>query len=270
MEEVTPAIISEESFRAANAELDRPKVRTGRAKHEYLMRNHAYCAICGKPLVGHCLSRRFRYYQCSSARPCENHGKVCRARYVRADALEAKVWNEIRKVLSDPGAILTEIQSQLAEANDNTNMDSIDSEIQELEKRLGSYEQRRKNLLEALELGEFRKDEVLDRLNNLKCLRHADEAKLNDLFRMKGNLTSLANAEIKLGELYDRVIESLQSCTYELKRLALDALDIKVYASTEHVEIQGVIPLELLTTARTSGCLSSHAYKYLIPFAFSI
>ena len=109
-----------------------------------------------------------------------------------------------------------------------------------------------------MELGEFRKGEVLDRVNNLKRLRHADEAKLNDLFRTKENLTSLANTEIKLGELYKRVIESLQSCTHELKRLALDALDIKVYASTEHVEIKGVIPLELPTTAQTSACLCFH------------
>jgi len=39
-----------------------------------------------------------------------------------------------------------------------------------------------------------------------------------------------------------------------MKLLTLEALDIKVYASTDKVEIQGVIPLELPTTARTSGC----------------
>ena len=66
-------------------------------------------------------------------------------------------------------------------------------------------------------------------------------------------ITSLTDAKLKLGQLYDRVIENLQNCTLEVKRLALDALDIKVYASTEQVEIHGVIPLELPTTARTSA-----------------
>ena len=50
LDNVTPAIISEELFYRANAELDKPKVRTGRPKHAYLLRNHAFCAICGRPL----------------------------------------------------------------------------------------------------------------------------------------------------------------------------------------------------------------------------
>ena len=35
----------------------------------------------------------------------------------------------------------------------------------------------------------------------------------------------------------------------EVKRLSLDALDIKTYASVDAIEIQGVIPLELPTIA---------------------
>lgn len=47
--------------------------------------------------------------------------------------------------------------------------------------------------------------------------------------------------------------KNLQDSSPEIIKLALDALDIKVYASTERVEIQGVIPLESPTTARTSA-----------------
>jgi hypothetical protein len=65
----------------------------------------------------------------------------------------------------------------------------------------------------------------------------------------------LCEYKVKLGELYERVLENLQHSTPEIIKLALEALDIKVYASTERVEIQGVIPLELAlpTTARTSA-----------------
>jgi site-specific DNA recombinase len=68
---ITPAIVDEDIFEAANGQLDKPKVRTGRPKNEYLLRNHAFCALCGKPLVGHCLRKKYRYYQCSNARPHE-------------------------------------------------------------------------------------------------------------------------------------------------------------------------------------------------------
>ena len=62
------------------------------------------------------------------------------------------------------------------------------------------------------------------------------------------------NGKVKLSEPYERVLENLQHSTPEIKALALDALDIKVYArGTDDVEIQGVIPLELPTTVRTSA-----------------
>ena len=142
---------------------------------------------------------------------------------------------------------------QLAEANETANLDSLKTAIEDLEKTFRKYKLRRSNLLEALELGEFGKDEVLDRLNNLKRLQHEDEMKLSDLLKIRENLTSLTEAKIKLSQLYDRAIENLHCRTPELKRLALDALDIQVYASTERVEIQGVIPLELPTIEQTSA-----------------
>jgi len=60
----------------------------------------------------------------------------------------------------------------------------------------------------------------------------------------------------RLSQIYDRVLENLQHATSEIKALALDALDIRVYAKgTNNVEIQGVIPLELAlpTIAQTWG-----------------
>jgi hypothetical protein len=140
------------------------------------------------------------------------------------------------------------------------NLGAIESEMADLKKRLKNCDQRRSNLLQALELGEFEADEVLDRINNLKRVRREDEARLSDLQKTRDNLTSLADAKIKLHELYGRVMDNLENATQEIKELALDALDIKVYASTDKVEIQGVIPLKLAlpTTGQTSGCRLIH------------
>ena len=70
------------------------------------------------------------------------------------------------------------------------------------------YEQRRSNLLQAMELGKFTKDEVLDRLNNLKHLRTEVEANLNALIKARDNLAGLANASIKLNQIYAQVLEN--------------------------------------------------------------
>ena len=106
-----------------------------------------------------------------------------------------------------------------------------------------------------MELGEFAQDEILDRLNNIKRLRRENEIQLNDLMKTRDHLTSLSNAKVKLGELYNRVLDNLLHSTPEIKRLAFDALDIRAYASHDTTEIRGVIPLELAlpTTARTSA-----------------
>jgi hypothetical protein len=106
-----------------------------------------------------------------------------------------------------------------------------------------------------MELGEFEKNEILDRLNNLKRLRQEDEGRLNDLIKTRDNITNLVEAKIRLGQLYNQVLDNLEHSTLEIKRLALDALDIRVYASPDTTEIRGVIPLELVlpTIERTSA-----------------
>ena len=85
-----------------------------------------------------------------------------------------------------------------------------------------------------------------------------DEAKLKDLLKTRDNLASLANAKVRFGKLYDQVLDNLQDADTEQKRLALNALDIKVYASTERIEIQGIIPLEL----PDPGLLPLHKHRH--------
>ena len=186
---------------------------------------------------------------------------------IRANELEEKVWNKTREVLENPEVVL----KHLAEATDQKNIDSLEKDIKELENNLLNYEKRRSNLLEAMELDEFSKNEILDRLNNIKHFRIEDEIKLGDLKKTRDNISSLANAKIKLNHLYNNVMDNLQDSTIEIKAMALDALEIKVYAKgNDTVEIQGIIPLELAssTTAQTSGCLPSGNTEFLIPFSF--
>jgi len=82
--------------------------------------------------------------------------------------------------------------------------------------------------------------------------RIEDEIKLGDLKKTRDNISSLANAKIKLNHLYNNVMDNLQDSTIE----------IKVYAKgNDTVEIQGIIPLELAssTTAQTSASMLSPA-----------
>ena len=115
--------------------------------------------------------------------------------------------------------------------------------------------------------------------NRLKNEYKADQEELLKMKETKDKLLHITNAEIKLNEFCQRVRQDLDNATIQDKRLAFDALDIRVTASTQSIDIKGIIPVEITTApssadvttiAQTSGCLSTHAYKYLIPFEFSI
>jgi len=57
----------------------------------------------------------------------------------------------------------------------------------------------------------------------------------------------------------ERIQRNLNGCGLQERRMALDALDVKVTATSERVDIKLVVPLEFITIEQTSGCLVSRA-----------
>ena len=82
------------------------------------------------------------------------------------------------------------------------------------------------------------------RVQSIQCIEHCTTVRIVAYHRLMCEETVLR-------------MENLGHSTPYIKRLAFDALDIKVYASTDTVEIRGVLPLKsaLPTTKRTSGCM---------------
>ena len=97
----------------------------------------------------------------------------------------------------------------------------------------------------SLSPGELTQDYVLDEVNRLKKDRQTDQEELRRLKKAKIRLTHIADAEIKLNEFCQRLQKNLDNATIQDKRLALDALDIRVTASTQSITIKGIIPVKL-------------------------
>ncbi|MEE9399460.1 MAG: hypothetical protein V3V23_04250, partial [Dehalococcoidales bacterium] len=95
--------------------------------------------------------------------------------------------------------------------------------------------------------GEVTKDYVLDEINRLKNECQTDEAELQRIKETKDRLSHIADAEIKLNEFCQRVRQNLDNATIQDKRLALEALDIRVTASTQSIDIKGILPVEFPT-----------------------
>ena len=114
---------------------------------------------------------------------------------------------------------------------------------------------------------------VLDEINQLKKERESDKQELESYIFTRERIASLKKAELQLKDYCQRLHKDLDNATYQDKRVILEMLAIKVTATPEQINIQGIIPLEitstqmsgdspsLLTTARTSGCLCNHNKK---------
>jgi hypothetical protein len=85
---------------------------------------------------------------------------------------------------------------------------------------------------------------VLDEINNLKKEMESDKLKLDNLIKTQEKIAALKNAEIELVEFCKTLKGQLDTATYQQKRDILDMLAIKVIASNEGAEIEGIIPLE--------------------------
>jgi site-specific DNA recombinase len=264
--DVTPQIIDEELFWRVQEKIKRSKEMHAALPHrEYLLTGHIVCMECGSPVVGACLSRKHRYYHCRNTSPTSVKGKACNARYIRADYIEDMVWKNVRDILENPEVIITELKRQADEHSKQSLKESYsDKEIVKLEKKIRNYGKQERQLISLLGHGEVTKDYVLDEINRLKNECQADEQELQRIKEAKDRLSYIADAEIKLNEFCQRVRHNLRSATIQDKRLALEALDIRITASNQRMDIKGIVPVEfptspsstdVTTIAQTSACL---------------
>jgi len=110
-----------------------------------------------------------------------------------------------------------------------------------------NYEKQERQLISLLRHGGVTKDYVLDEINRLKNECHAEEQELQKLKETKAKLSHISDAEIKLNEFCQKVRQNLDNANIQDKRLALEVLDIRVTASTQSIDIKGIIPVEFPT-----------------------
>jgi site-specific DNA recombinase len=251
--DTTQPIISRETFDRAQAALAKSReLHPGKAQHEYLLSGVAYCGQCGRPLVGSCLSRRYRYYRCRGAFDTASKKRVCDARYIHADWLEEVVWDKVKGVLSHPELLLAEVRAQVEAGQEQVSTGELDREIASFKRKLKNYKAQERRLVSAFKLG-FTPDVILDEMNQTKREKEADTVRLAALEQTKEDLARAADMEQQLKELCSRIVADLDNCTAQDKKDAYAFLDLKVTATPEGVDIKGYVQSKLITTGQTSA-----------------
>ncbi|MFC1971686.1 hypothetical protein ACFLV0_07200 [Chloroflexota bacterium] len=168
--------------------------------------------------------------------------------------LEELIWNRAREVLENPQLILAELERQLEEKRrEYGDQPLLDAEISKLRRKISNYDYQEKRLLTLFRHDEVSENFILDEIVKLKKEREADSEKLAELEQTKERQLDLKKTEIRLEQLCTTACQNLDNFGPKEKRLALDALDVKAVVTRERVQVQGVLPNNLVTTGQTSG-----------------
>lgn len=238
--DATPVLITEEVFQAAQKQLQLNYQRAKRnTKQQYLLRSHVYCRQCGRAYCGQ-VNRTSRYYRCLGKQRMTVPVNRCLNRYWSADKLEALIWKEIERVLDNPELIIKEIEKHRDDAN---HLGVSETELQQVERQLKEIERDQEQLLQWALKG-FPEETVLaenKKINNKRETLKASKAELEA--QIKASQEAAVSLP-KLEQSVELIRDTISALDFEAKRMALDALSIKVWLDGDHVEVIGVIPVE--------------------------
>jgi site-specific DNA recombinase len=238
-----PAIMSQDTFEAAQSRLDRnvQMARRHNTTYEYLLRSLVSCGQCRLACSGRTLSPGYHYYFCrgrtDSLRLAQ--GERCTARYAPAHALDDLVWRDLCRVLKEPRLITHELErAQMGEWLPQ----ALQARRQTLRDVLAQLERQQARLLdlylaEVLEREEFerRRKEVTQTQQGLRQqLRQLDAQAQQHV-----NVAALAQG---IETFCQRMQPTLDHLTFAQRRQRVELLIDCVIVNDAQVEIRSVVP----------------------------
>lgn len=244
---VTPAIISQELFEAAQKQLQINKEKAARnMKHEYLLRGHMFCRRCGRAFYGCVTKDRFdserlltRRYRCSGKLRMLEPVNRCTNRSWKAASLEDLVWQQIEAVLDKPTLITAEIEKQRQDTNQ---LGALEAELEQVTRQMRALNRDQEQLLQWALKG-FPEQTVVTENGRINERRNSLDARKAELESQIKAGREAAISLPKLEHFVEQIRQKLTALDFDTKRQALDMLGIKVWLDGHNVEITGVLPV---------------------------
>jgi site-specific DNA recombinase len=238
-----PALISDETFEAAQHRLERnvQMARRNKTTYEYLLRGLVSCGQCRLSCGGRTLHPGYHYSFCRGHTDALRLalGERCTARYAPAQVLDALVWQDLCRVLSDPALITHELErAQLGAWLPQ----ALHARRQTLREVLAQLEGQQARLLdlylaEVIELEEFarRRQEVAQSQQGLtQQLRQLDTQAQQHV-----NVAALSQG---IEAFCQRLQPTLDQLTCAQRRHLVAWLIERVIVNDTQVEIRSVVP----------------------------
>ena len=193
----------------------------------------------------------YEYYECPRKSKVVSAEK-CPDETWRRDKLDERVWNRLEALLSDPEPLLAEIR---AAETDSEQAIYFTQTLSEVETKLTSLDEDQQHLLQHSLRG-FPEGLVIK--ENQKINR--DRAiLLQQKSELEAKIKRVQQARLDVDNIKlacNIVNRNLGILTYEKKRLALEALGIKVWIKNKELIMEGSIPIpdDLSNLNITSRC----------------
>jgi len=177
------AIVDKKTWEAVNTLLDDNRRNSGagqKNKWNALLREMAYCGVCGSTLTHHYTKRRgkiYSYYVCSHAL---RHGaSTCPGSRISAKELEKFVIDQVKEIGGNPALLSQTMDAIKKEVKEKK--PELKAELKRLDKETIDLNQQRKNILDTIAQGGNGTAALKDRLDEIdqeliKASRLAQEA----------------------------------------------------------------------------------------------
>ncbi|MDO9301422.1 MAG: recombinase family protein [Anaerolineales bacterium] len=206
------------------------------AKHDYLLSGLVRCA-CGKAMSGEFFSNH-QYYTCTWR---NNHHsnleeRTCKARSVRADAIEVDVWDSIVGLFANLKTL--EKHLRIAQQEELAALDPKLEELSAVESMIFQAE------ADALEIGQaFRRAtglvaRSLEQNMNEVNMRYDALCRRRETLQVELSVTRLTDSAIQeLVEFAQDVFVGIENADFHTKRRNLEMLKVQVEISQRHFTI---------------------------------
>ncbi len=238
-----PAIVSQATFDAAQAQLDRNTrlARRNNTAHDYLLRGLVSCGRCRLACTGRSRTPGSAYYICRGHTDALRaaQGERCTARFAPAAALDDLVWHDLCQVISEP-ALLTH---ELARAQQDAWLpQALHARQQTVQAAVAHLERQQERLLDAylaaiISRDEFarKRQEILQTLNGLAQQLRQLDAQVHH----QQDITAVAQG---MTTFCRRLQPTLDRLTFAQRRQLVELLIDRVIVTDGQVEIRYVIP----------------------------
>ena len=238
-----PALISDETFEAAQHRLDRnvQMARRNNTTYEYLLRGLVSCGQCRLSCGGRTLHPGYHYYFCRGRTDSLRLalGERCTARYAPAQVLDALVWQDLCRVLSDPALITHELERAQMGA---WLPQALHARRQTLRDVLAQLERQQARLLDLYLAEVIEREEFARRRKEVAQSQQGLTQQLRQLDTQAQQHVNVAALSQGIEAFCQRLQPTLDQLTFAQRRQLVELLIDRVIVNDTQVEIRSVVP----------------------------